>query len=469
MKVAFSRVKITPKDYIGKALAGYTRKDPCLGKIDDIFAYGVLIQQKSSTETEKNILLISIDMLKFSLAITNYIKLKIKTEIKSLNSEQILIHATHTHSSPDLTGEFHWPGGTLNLIRGIMFGANRNDKYIVWMTRNIIKMVKQLYRDLEPCKMAWMKKKIEKDIIINRRHPTWRSKSELGVIAFRNSKSNKLMGIIVNFACHPTTLSKFNNKLSADYPGRIIYKIHKISKNQIKAIFFNGPAGDINPITTCGTDFEKLENNKGLIYGQLGTYKNTRNLGYFLGEEALKLAESIPNDLYFDKLEINYYLKEFWVYMKDYKYFSKTWLINKLYFLLKKYLLMPIAIISGKNPNFPVFSIKTKFLNIKCKTFIQFIQIKVNSGSKFKYLGIMTVPGELFERIGKNLLKESPTGNDNSFIFQDSNDWIAYLFPIIEYIKEGGYEPIPSFSPLSGYFVEKEMLKLFEEIKLEKP
>ena len=77
----------------------------------------------------------------------------------------------------------------------------------------------------------------------------------------------------------------------------------------------------------------------------------------------------------------------------------------------------------------------------------------------------MTVPGELFEEIGKNLLEKSPTGKKNSFIFQNSNDWISYLFPIYEYIEVGGYESFPSFSPVSGVYIEKEMLKLFEEIK----
>ena len=43
MKAAFGKINITPKDAIGKPIAGYSRKDPCLGKLDDIHVYGVLI------------------------------------------------------------------------------------------------------------------------------------------------------------------------------------------------------------------------------------------------------------------------------------------------------------------------------------------------------------------------------------------------------------------------------------------
>jgi len=464
MKVAFGKVNLTPKDYIGKAMAGYTRTKPCLGKLDDIYAYGILIENKELHNNSNRLLLISTDLLKIPLSVSNYIKERIQ-QFMPINPEQILIHATHTHSSFDLTGEFYWQGGVLNVMKGVMFGANRNDKYLVWMTKEIVKMVNQLVKDLIPCKIAWTKKQIDENIIINRRHPTRRSKSDLGVIAFRNLKDNNLIGIIINFSCHPTTLSFLNNKLSADFPGRIVFKIQKLTKERVNAVFFNSYAGDLNPITTCGTDFENLNNNKTLIYDQLGTYKHTKEIGYFLGKQALKLAQSIPEENYFEKIEFVSIIKKFWIPMKDFKYFSKTWVKNKLLFLLKKCLLIPVMIISSKNPNFSAFHIKYEGLKAKCNTIIQYLEIKASSDLKSKTLGIITAPGELFEEIGKNLLKKSPIGKENTFIFQNSNDWISYLFPIKEYIEVGGYEPFPSFSPVSGVYIEKEILKLFEEIK----
>ena len=112
MRVAFNRIKITPENYIGMAMAGYTRPDPCLDKLDNIYAHGVLIE---ATNKNKNLLLISLDLLKVPLSIANYIKRKIKDEFSFLNPSLILIHSTHTHSAPDLTGEFYWPGGFFNI------------------------------------------------------------------------------------------------------------------------------------------------------------------------------------------------------------------------------------------------------------------------------------------------------------------------------------------------------------------
>lgn len=42
MNVAFGKIKITPKDYMGKPMAGYARKGPCIGKLDDIHGKSVV-------------------------------------------------------------------------------------------------------------------------------------------------------------------------------------------------------------------------------------------------------------------------------------------------------------------------------------------------------------------------------------------------------------------------------------------
>ncbi|MCK4779559.1 MAG: hypothetical protein KAT57_05200, partial [Candidatus Lokiarchaeota archaeon] len=186
MKVAFNRIKITPKNFIGMPMAGYARPDPCLGKLDDIFAYGILLEASNMDKSNKYLLLISLDLLKVPISIADYIKTKVISIFNFLKPEHILIHCTHTHSAPDLTGEFYWPGGLLNVMKGIMFGRNRSDDYIVWFVNQIVKMVEDLINNLIPCKMAWSKKKFNPDIVINRRHPTRRSIPELGVISFIN-------------------------------------------------------------------------------------------------------------------------------------------------------------------------------------------------------------------------------------------------------------------------------------------
>ncbi|MBY9009692.1 MAG: hypothetical protein KGD74_07505 [Candidatus Lokiarchaeota archaeon] len=461
MQIAFNRTNITPKDYIGKPMAGYARKNPCLGKLDDIHAYGVLL----NIDTGNNIhplLLISVDILKLPLSIVEYIKKRLISKFKPLKPDGIFLHATHTHSSFDLTGEFYYPGGALGFIKGVLFADNKNDRFIVWMTNKIVKMVSKLFEDLEPCTIAWKKEKFNPGIVLNRRWPTRKVSPDLGVIAFKNLIDGKLIGIIINYACHPTTLSYKNNSLSADFPGRVISKVDDLTSGSIKAIYLNGPSGDLNPITTSGTNLEKIDKDKTLSYDQLGTYNHTKKIGYTIGEEALKVAKSIPEEDYSILTEVEIYTKRLSIPQKDAKYYSKVWFSNKIKWLLKKYFLFKIAKFDYKFVNFPFFTIERKNLKNYAKTVVYFIKFTVESSNTF---GIITIPGELFEEIGKTLISHAPTKIENTLILQNSQDWIGYLFPIEMYIKEGGYEPFMCFSPLCGAYIENCTKKFLKEIQ----
>jgi len=461
MKVAFNKAKITPKDYIGKPMAGYARKDLCLGKLDDIHAYGVLINIDSGNNNH-HLLMISVDILKLPLSIVEYIKNRLILKFKLLKPDEIFLHAIHTHSSFDLTGEFYYLGGTLGFMKGVMFADNKSDRFIVWMTNRIVRMVSKLFEDLESCTIAWKKESFNPDIVLNRRWPTRKVLPDLGIIAFKKVEDSKLIGIIINYSCHPTTLSDKNNKLSADFPGRVISRIDELTSGSIKAIYFNGPSGDLNPITTSGTNLEKIDKDKTLTYDQIGTYTHTKKIGYIIGEEALKVAKSITKEDYCTFTKVDIYTKRLLIPQKDAKYYSKVWFSNKVKWLLKKYFLFKIAKFDSKFVNFPFFTVERKNLKNYGKTVIYFIKFTAGEGNTF---GIITIPGELFEEIGKTLISHAPTKMENTLIFQNSQDWIGYLFPLEMYIKEGGYEPFMCFSPLCGAYIEDGAKKLLKEIK----
>jgi len=461
MKVAFNETRITPKDYLDKPLAGYSRKNHCLGKLDDIHAYGVLINVNNGI-INRHLLMISVDILKLPLSIVDYIKKRLISKFKLLKPNEIFLHATHTHSSFDLTGEFYYPGGALGFIKGVLFADNKNDRFIVWMTDRIIKMVSKLIEDLEPCIVAWKKESFNPEIVLNRRWPTRNVLPDLGVIAFKSLEENELLGFIINFACHPTTLSYKNHKLSADYPGRIIQKINELTNNKVKTIYFNGASGDLNPITTSGAKLEKIDKDKSLSYDQLGTYEHTKKIGYTIGEEALKVVNSIPEENYSTFTEIIIYTKILVIPQKDAKYYSRVWFSNKVKWILKKYFLFKIAKFDNKFVNFPFFTIERKNFKNYIKTVVNFIKFTTDNNNIF---GIITIPGELFEEIGKTLISNAPTKMKNTLIFQNSQDWIGYLFPLEMYINEGGYEPFMCFSPLCGAYIENSAKKFLKEIK----
>ncbi|MHA1518565.1 MAG: neutral/alkaline non-lysosomal ceramidase N-terminal domain-containing protein [Promethearchaeota archaeon] len=504
MKAAFGKIVITPPNSsIGVPMAGYSRQTASTGKLDDLFARAVLIDtQNSNTKNNNNnkterVLLISLDVLKISLSVSKYLNKKLLNNPKfGLRKENILLHAIHTHSAPDMTGEFYWPGGALGILKGLMFGINRSDKYVVYICQRIVKMVGQMVDDLQPATMAVASKQIQKNIVINRRNPAKKSKKDLTVFTFRKKENKQLFGVLATYGMHPTTLSFQNSKISAEYPGRLCHHIESKSNNKISAVFFTGPAGDLNPITTCGDDFDSLQIDPKAgekIYDQLGDYEHTKKIGAFLGEEAYALANSIKNSQYYDKLKVYSIIKEIVVPFEDsqpYIYDFGIWMKNKLILFLKKWLLYPVMLMNsfGTPPHFPGFSLKIKFkkldkwykiYGLEITSILQYLELGLSSsdasqtgkrdknGEGMEYekkIGILGVPGEVFEEIEEKLKHHSPAGHENTIIFQNSNSWIGYLFSIKDYIVEGGYEPTAASTPVAGRNVNREFLKIFKRI-----
>lgn len=480
MRASFGKIVLTPPDflggYLGRPLAGYTPAPQCRGKYDDIMAHAVLIEETFIGNVKKHMLLVSLDYLKIPLLWTDYVKEKIEDEYQ-IHPNQVLLHAIHTHKSMDMCGEFVFGGNLQNTIKGIMVGAyHGDDKYKIWAAQQIVKLVGQLLESLRPAEVAWTKELVKDDLIINRRHPLRRSKGNMGVIAFRDSQSKELFGIIANYGAHPTTLANFVDKLSADYPGRVCYKIEELSNGKVQAAFFTAPAGDLNPITTVGNDFEYLAKlPQDDLLAQKGDYDHTKRIGYRLGEIAFGAANEMDDVDFYDIVEFQSFAKTFWVPMKDVtEYKAPFKLQQRLIYLIKRYVLFPVALILGdsEEPNFPGFAVKHKGIfrpsadiNVYSQVFYIRWICKKSKGEEVKKLAISGIPGELFEDIADEIYEKTPEGPENTFIFQNANDWISYLFPVKEYMTTGGYEPFASFSPVCGEYVKYAYFRLVKDVQ----
>ncbi len=481
MQVAFGKVEITPPGIKerGEAarvpMAGYSRPHFAKGVLDPIMVHAVLIEDVVLGNIKKRFLFLSIDTLKIPLKVADYIKEKVQ-KYHGINPNQIIVHATHTHSSPDLTGEYHWPGGVTATIRGIMFGLNLNDKYIISITRRIIEMVGRMVKEMIPCKVAFVKTIVPEEIVINRRHPTRRSKSPLGIIAFKHTRSGDLLGMVVNFTSHATTLSKKNDKLSADYPGRLVDHVAELTDGKVKAIFLGGASGDINPITTCGTDFEHLSINT--ILEQKGTAEHMTRIGNFVAERSLEVARSIRDDQYFNKIEFKSWVRTIWVPLKDFTHYhnvsplkaTSVKLQNRAVYGVKRYFLIRLLLVvaggEDNKPNFPGLAIKHRGKKMNCYSKIQYLRFTLSSKDRTdkQEFSIIGVPGEPFEDIGNYLISRSHTAPERTLVVQNANDWFAYLFDLNEYTDMGGLEPFEGTTPVAGYYVKKEFTRFLEDI-----
>jgi hypothetical protein len=470
MKVAFGKVSITPDDYIGRCLAGYTPIPRCTGKYDDIYARGVLIENIIAGNIPKRILFISLDLLQLPLKFSMYVKEKLEKAFQ-IHPDQVLVHATHTHKSLDMSGLYLKPGGNGSVIWAIMFGQG-DDRYKVWVAKRVVNMVGEMIGRLEPARMSWIKQALDTDIVVNRRHPSRHSRPKLGVISFLREESADMIGIVGNYGMHPTTLSRFVSKLSADYPGRFVHEIEQMTNGKVSAVFFTAPAGDLNPITTCGTDFEALERDPHPLYEQEGTYADTKRFGKVLAESALQLASAIPEEEYYSHFDIQSRVRSFSIPLNDFtRYWSKNRFSNTVVHWLKRRIAIPIrlAISDAHEPNFPGFAVKhTGMSNIVDYTQVSYMRFTAKAGDEkglpLKTMSIAGVPGELFENFADRMYARTPEGPEGTFIIQNANDWVGYLFPLDEY-KAGGYEPLVTFGPLCGTYVKNNYFKLIQDVE----
>ncbi|MEX2682016.1 MAG: hypothetical protein Q6373_010470 [Candidatus Sigynarchaeota archaeon] len=475
MHVAFGKVSVTPADLSGLSLAGYYRKKRVQGVMDTLYARGILIEDTILGNVKKRVLLISIDTMKVPLKFTDYIKEKLFDAYK-IAPGAVLIHAIHTHAGLDLTGEYHWPGNLGNTVRSIMFGTGRNDKLLVWMARQIVKMVGEMLQHMEPCKIAWARTVINGHVIHNRRHYTKPYVPDLGIICFKNLDTDAIIGVAVNFGAHPTILSNRNYLLSAEWPGRLVARIESCSG--FKAVFFNDAAGDVSPsFAGLHTYIKKIR--KARFAGKRVRFRISQaarenaidEYGGMIGDIALDFARSIPASAYFDRIEAKCYTRLTWLPIDDFKgkYNPLVRIQNRFWHLSKKYFLLPIvfAITHDNEPNFPGLALKHRgLMNVQCYTKIQYFRFVATDTATGKTgsFNIIGIPGEPLRHFGRYIQRRTKEGFENSFMFQMSTDWMAYLFDYSEYTYGGG-EPMESLTPVAGKYLKKHFIQLFEDIE----
>src|SRR5205823_1797506 len=95
------------------------------------------------------------------------------------------------------------------------------------------------------------------------------------LVARVTAERGALLGTLVNYACHPTTLAWENTQISPDYPGAL----REVVENATGApcVFLQGASGDLGP-------------REGFVADPAVADRNGRQLGY----AALAALEALP-------------------------------------------------------------------------------------------------------------------------------------------------------------------------------
>ncbi len=197
----------------------------------------------------------------------------------SLDPARVLLSLSHTHAGPNLYREDrNQPGGEFI------------EPYLVTFRDRLIATSRDALAHRQPARLSWRYGRC--DLAQNRDLP---HPSEPRFIVGRNplepADDTVLVGrvealptghtiaILVNYACHPTTLAWKNRLLSPDFPGAMRDLIEPVT--HAPCLFLQGASGDLGPAAQHGHD--------PAVADQVG-----RRLGYAV----LSILESWPDALH---------------------------------------------------------------------------------------------------------------------------------------------------------------------------
>ncbi len=247
LRAGVAAVSITPPD--GAPLAGYYRKRLSEGVLDDLYSKAVVVERGGVKAA-----IVVCDILTLPRQVVESARKLIEqqTDIPGAN---VMIGATHTHTSPVVSGE-----NTRDMLDG--GDSETAVKYTRSLPALIAQSVIEANKKLAPARasaaiaredalsfnrrfrmrdgaVSWNPPKFDKYII----RAAGPIDPEVGLLYF-DTPDAKPIATVVNFAMHSDTVG--GQKISADYPGHLSRLLAEYKGKDMLTLFALGACGNIN-------------------------------------------------------------------------------------------------------------------------------------------------------------------------------------------------------------------------------
>jgi hypothetical protein len=256
---AAGKIDITPT---GPAfIAGYGQNRRSIDAHDPLTARCIVLESGKT-----RIAIVSCDLI----GVPRREEQRIRSRIKSVPPEDVLIAATHTHSGPDTVGQW----GPDIRTRGV------DEAWLASVRERVAQLVDRTASELRPADLRFAFRDDVTGISKNIRVPRILD-TELGVMQVRERAGGKTIATLVNYACHPEVLN--TRHMTADFP-HWLYDTVEAQEGGI-CLYLNGAQGGM--ITA---DYDESTAPKGANWAAAETL-GKRLGGYVL--DALKGAEPV--------------------------------------------------------------------------------------------------------------------------------------------------------------------------------
>ena len=263
-----AKVNVTPP--LGGPMYGYSARgaNVSTGVHDPLYAKAIVLNDGTT-----KVALVTLDLGAISSQSTANIKSRVKS---ACGIENVLLAASHTHSSPRATNNF----------------PSEDAPWISEAEEKIADVILEAAENLQPARIGvgWGEAKeghnrrmITTDgkviMLWGNRDRIYTQPVDYSLAVVRLETANgKPLANLINFACHPVVLGPENLEISADYVGVCTKTVEDALGGQ--CMFLQGAAGDINPF------WDKTPPSEG-------AFEQMEKMGTTVGQEAIRVSKTI--------------------------------------------------------------------------------------------------------------------------------------------------------------------------------
>jgi len=423
IKAAVKEIDITPK--LGTVKAGSLRRIIAEEVRDPLYARILLLESGGV-----KIGFVSLDLL--SIRSEEVSRIRALAEPLGIPSDNLMIAATHNHAGPATTN---------------VGDSERDDDYVEFLVESVSSGIRSALSEMVPARVG-IATCTEGRISFNRRyimkdgsvkcHPPIASPEircaegvidpEVGVVCVKD-EADKVLGFIVNFACHPTHHCS-DGVISAGFPGQMALALKEEFGGGCVPLFLNGAFGNIH--TTNPYDPEYVP--------------DMTKIGRTLADDVRKL---VPKMVFRDSLSLGARRRMVKLPLRD---------IDGAYGIAAKY---PQRF-GGEDCDRIYEEAIQKLREKKAKCDYELAEAQcLKMDGDIVFVGI---PAEYFVEHGLRIKIESPVRN--TFVIGAANGMVGYV-PTVKAFERGGYETTISMwsklAPEAGDMLTDAAIQLIQD------
>jgi len=231
LEAAFARRDITPQK--PTQLVGYPHVERVFtGVHDPLFASAVVLRQGDTA-----VAVVSFDLIFVEPEWVRDCCQQI-TRATGIPAENILLHATHTHSGP-ITLEFL-------SFKADMVVPSPDPEYLAHVRDQAVEAVVEAWKNLVASEAAWTTADVKGLAGGNRLSAEGAEDPEAGLLLVRRRNDHAPVAVLTVYSMHPTVLHEDSKLVSSDFIGYARQEIEKAFPG-VGVVYLNGTAGNQSP------------------------------------------------------------------------------------------------------------------------------------------------------------------------------------------------------------------------------